>query len=59
MINHPQGPCEWVDGDLEVLWVELKTDIETDIHLKVGCSNLDPVRDWAIYPSMVSISMVS
>ena len=38
--------CEWVDCDLEVLWVELKQIL----HLKVGCSDFDPVQDRSILP---------
>ena len=39
--NHSQGSCEWVNGDLEVLLVELKQIL----HLKVGCSDFGPVWD--------------
>ena len=48
MINPFQfeGPGEWVNHDLEVLWVEL----EQMFQLKVGHSNLGPVQDYAIYP---------
>ena len=39
--KHSQRSCEWVDCDLEVLWVELKQIL----HLKITCSDLGPVRD--------------
>ena len=39
--NHSQGFCEWVDCDLEVLWVELKQIL----HLKVSCLDFGPVQD--------------
>ena len=41
-----QEPCEWVDIDIGVLWVESKQKL----HLKVGCPNFGPVRGLAIYP---------
>ena len=34
-LNHSKEPCEWVDADIRVLWVES----EQKLHLKVGCSN--------------------
>ena len=46
-LNHSQEPCEWVDADLGVLWIES----EQILHLKVGCRNFGPVRDSAIYPN--------
>ena len=41
-----QEPCEWVDADLRVLWV----NSEQILHLKAGCPNFGPVRGSAIYP---------
>ena len=40
-IPHSLGSCEWVDCDLEVLWVEVKRIL----HLKVDCSYFSPVGD--------------
>ena len=34
--NHSQEPCEWVNADLWVLWVES----EQILHLKVGLSEV-------------------
>ena len=51
--NHLQEPCEWVDCDLEVLWVELKKIL----HLKVDCSDLGPVWDRGSSPYLSSWSM--
>ena len=42
-----QEPCEWVDADLGVRWVES----EQILHLKVGCLSFGPVRGSAIYPT--------
>ena len=44
-LNHSQEPCEWVDADLGVLWVESGQEL----HSNVGCSNFGPIRDSAIY----------
>ena len=38
-LNNSQEPCEWVDADLRVLWIES----EQIMHLKVGCLNFGPV----------------
>ena len=45
-LNHSQGPCERVDADLGVLWIES----EQILCLKVGCPNFGPVRGSDIYP---------
>ena len=47
-LNHSQEPCEWVDADLGILWVES----EQILHLKVGSPNFGPVRGSAIYPTV-------
>ena len=41
--NHSQGSCEWVDCDLEVLWVKLKQI--SILHSKVVCLDFVPVCD--------------
>ena len=51
--NHSQGSCEWVDCDLEVLWVELKQIL----HLKVGCSDFGPVRDRGSLPYVYDVQL--
>ena len=38
---------------LGVMWVES----EQKLHLKVGCSNLGPVRDSAVYPTTAVASI--
>ena len=45
--TNSQGSCEWFKQDCEVFWVKL----EQILQLKVGCPNLGPVRDLAIYPT--------
>ena len=47
-LNHSQHPCEWVDADLGVLWVESEQILI--LQLKVGCPNFGPVQGSAIYP---------
>ena len=44
-LNHSQEPSEWVDADLEFLWVES----EQILQLKVDRPNFGPVRGSAIY----------
>ena len=46
-LDQSQEPCEWVDADLGVLWVES----QQILHLKVGCPNFGPARGSAIYPT--------
>ena len=49
--NHSQGSCEWVDCDLEVLWVELKQIL----HSKAGWSDFGPVRDRDSLPYPIKV----
>ena len=46
-LNYSQEPCEWVDADLGVLWIES----DQILHWKVGCPNFSPVRGSTIYPT--------
>ena len=47
--NHSQGSCEWVDYDLEVLWVELK---QIPIALESWLFGFRPCSgQGAVYPS--------
>ena len=49
-LNHSQEPCEWVDVDLGVLWVESEQIGTYLLHLKVGCPNFVPFWGSAICP---------
>ena len=53
--NQSQGSFEWVDCDLEVLWVELKQIL----HLKVGCSDFGPVRDRGSLPYLLPMTLLT
>ena len=48
-LHYSQEPCEWVDADLGVLWIES----EQILHLEVGCPNFGPLRGSAIYPTIL------